>query len=64
MLKNRYWSMTVVSNKIMVSWNMTLRSLIESTSALEKIADCILKMEEADFFKTLVPSTKLCSITF
>jgi hypothetical protein len=64
MLKNRYWSMTVVSNKIMVSWNMTLRSLIESTSALEKIADCILKMEEADFSKTLVPSTKLCSITF
>jgi len=56
--------MTVVSNKIMVSRNMTLRSLIESTSALEKIADSILKMEETDFSKTLVPSTKLCSITF
>jgi len=55
--------MTVVSNKITVSWNMTLSSLIESTSALEKSADSILKMEVADFSKTLVPSTKLCRIT-
>ena len=55
--------MMVVSSNIMVSWNRMLSSLIESTSALEKSTDSILKMEVADFPKTLVPSTKLCSIT-
>jgi hypothetical protein len=55
--------MTVVSNKIMVSWNRTWSSLIESTSALEKSTDSILKTEVADFCKTLAPSTKLCIVT-
>jgi hypothetical protein len=35
--------MTVVSNNIMVSWNMTLSSLIENTSALEKLANSYLE---------------------
>jgi len=55
--------MTVVSNEIMVSWDRTLSSLIESTSALEKPTDSFLKTEVADFSKTLAPSTKICSIT-
>ena len=55
--------MTVVSNNIMVCWNRTLSSLIEGTSVLEKSTDSILKVEVADFSETLVPSTKLCSIT-
>jgi hypothetical protein len=55
--------MTVVSNKVVVSWNMTLSSLTDSTSASEKFTDSVLKMKVADFSKTLVSSTKICSIT-